>query len=116
MNYKIYYKKQLLNESINKREESLTFTLFFKINHLSFAVQYQPHYFRSTGLAHFSFYALSKGFEGFTETGYRSLFVNNSKSISSYEEIKAYLFKKLNEQIDLEKASTEPIQLNLFEF
>ena len=115
MDYKIYEKKQLLNESVNKREEGLIFTIFFNINRFSFAVQYEPHYFRSTGLAHFSFYALTKGFEPFTETGYRSMFVNNAKSISSYQEIKTYLFKKINEKIDLEKVSTQPIQLNLFE-
>ena len=115
MGYRIYNKKQLLNESINKRGEGLVFTLFFKINHLSFGVVYEPHYFKSTGLVHFSFHALSKGFEGFTGTGYRSIFVNDNKIVSSYQEIKNYLFKTINEKMDLEKVSSAPIQLNLFE-
>ena len=115
MDYKIYDKKQLLNESINKRSDGLVFTLFFKINHLSFGVVYEPHYFKRTGLVHFSFHALSKGFEGFTETGYRSVFVNGTQSVSSYQEIKNYFFKIINEKIDLEKVSLAPIQLNLFE-
>jgi len=115
MSYKIYNKKQLLDESINKRGEGLVFTLFFKINHLSFAVVYEPHYFKSTGLVHLSFHALSKGFEGFTGTGYHSIFVNDNKKVSSYQEIKNYLFERLNQKIDLEALSTKPIQLNLFE-
>jgi hypothetical protein len=115
MDYKIYDKKQLLNESINKRGEGLVFTLFFKINHLSFGVVYEPHYFKSTGLVHFSFHALSKGFEGFTETGYHSIFVNDSRKMSSYQEIKDYLFERINQKIDLEILSSKPIQLNLFE-
>jgi len=113
--YKIYDKKKLLNESINQRGDRVIFTLFFEINHLSFAVHYQPYYFRSTGLAHFSFHALSKGFEAFTSTGYHSIFVNSSQGISSYEEIKTYLFERINQKMDLEKVSAEPIQLNLFE-
>jgi len=115
MAYKIYDKKQLLNEAINKRGEGLVFTLFFKINHLSFGVVYEPQYFKSTGLAHFSFHALSKGFEGFTGTGYHSIFVNDNKKVSSYQEIKDYLFERINQKIDLEKVSAKPIQLNLFE-
>lgn len=113
--YKIYDKKKLLNESINQRGDGIIFTLFFKINHLSFAVHYQPYYFRSTGLAHFSFHALSKGFEEFTSTGYHSIFANSSKGISSYQEVKEFLFEKINEKIDLEKVSAKPIQLDLFE-
>ena len=115
MDYRIYEKKQLLNESIKKRDEGLVFTLFFQINHLSFGVVYEPHYFQKIGLVHFSFHALSKGFEAFTETGYRSMFVNDNKKVSSYQEIKNYLFETINEKMDLEKVSSAPIQLNLFE-
>ena len=50
MDYRIYEKKQLLNESIKKRDEGLVFTLFFHINHLSFGVVYEPHYFQKIGL------------------------------------------------------------------
>lgn len=113
--YKIYNKRTLLNESINKRGKGLIFTLFFKINHLSFAVVYEPDYFKSTGLVHLSFHALSRGFEEFTGTGYHSIFVNGNKKISSYQEIKDYLFERINEKIDLEKVSAKPMQLNLFE-
>ncbi|HHS93213.1 MAG TPA: hypothetical protein ENK82_07690 [Campylobacterales bacterium] len=113
--YKIYNKKQLLNSSINTRDKGVVFTLFFELNHLSFAVLYQPYYFKSTGLAHLGFHALSQGFEAFTSTGYHSIFVRDSKGVSSYQEIKDFLFKKLNEKIDLEQLSTQPIQLNLFE-
>jgi len=116
MSYKIYDKRALLNASINRRGEGLIFTLFFEINHFSFAVQYEPNYFKgSRGLSHFSFYALSKGFEAFTGTGYRSIFVDDSRKVSSYQEVKAFLFGKLNEIIELEKVSAQPIQLNLFE-
>jgi len=115
MKYKIYERSELLNQSIIKREKALIFTLFFQINHLSCAIVYQPNYFKSVGLAHLSFYALSKGFEGFTSTGYHSLFVQDSQKVASYDEIKEYLLKKLNEKIDVEEISSKPIQLNLFE-
>jgi len=46
-NYKIYDKKKLLNEVINRREEDKgsIFTLFFELNHLSFALHFDtpPH-------------------------------------------------------------------------
>ena len=117
-NYKIYDKKKLLNEAINRREEDRgsIITLFFELNHLSFALHYKPNYFGSDrGLAHFDFHALSKGFEEFTSTGYHSIFVNSSERLSSYADIKSFIFKKLNEKIDLEKLSATPMQLNLFE-
>lgn len=116
--YKVYQKKELLNEAINRREESqkrvIIFTLFFEINHLSFAVQYQPNYFTSTGLAHFSFHALSRGFEAFTSSGYHSIFAKG-KGVASYEEIRTFIFEKLNEKMDIEQCSIQPLQLNLFE-
>jgi len=117
-NYKIYDKKKLLNEAINRREEDKgsIFTLFFELNHLSFALHYKPNYFGGDrGLVHFDFHALSKGFEDFTSTGYHSIFVNSSERLSSYADIKSFIFKKLNEKFDLEKVSTASIQLNLFD-
>ena len=113
MENKLYTKKEILNDAINAKGKDKIFTLFFKINHLTFGVQYQPWYFNSSrGLSHFSFYAISRGFEKFTETGFRSLFVQNTKKVASYEEIKDYFIEVLKRDIVLE--SSKPMQLQLF--
>jgi hypothetical protein len=115
MNYKIYTKKDLLNESINTREEGKesVFTLFFMVQGLSFGVVYRPHYFSSVTSSHFSFYALSKGFEEFTETGYRSMFVQRV-GFASYEEIEEYLLKQLKASIPFLSQERKMLQLGLF--
>jgi len=113
MNNKIYTRKEVLNQGINAKGKSKVFTLFFQINHLKFGVQYYPHYFQSVDIAHFSFYALSLGFEEYTSSGYRSCFVQNAKKVASYEEVKAYFVEVFKGVVDLGD-SKEPIQLSLF--
>ena len=111
----IYTKKEILNSGINQKSKSQIFTLFFKIHSFQFAVQYEPKCFNSSiGLAHFSFYAMSRGFEKFTETGYRSIFVQNSKKIASYREIKEYFIEILKDKVALEDKNLKPVQLALF--
>jgi len=111
MKYKIYTKKEILNRAIDLKEQGAVFALFFKVNHLSFGVHYEPSCFKSSiNLSHFSFYALSLGFENFTETGYRSHFVQNSKNVASYREIKSYFMKQFDGKINFLK----PVQLQLF--
>ena len=115
MENRIYTKKEILNSGINLKSKSQIFTLFFKINSFQFAVHYQPQYFNSSmGLAHFSFYAMSRGFEQFTETGYRSVFLQNSKKIASYREIKEYFIELLKSKVALEEKNLKPVQLALF--
>ncbi|HHB93575.1 MAG TPA: hypothetical protein ENK88_00295 [Campylobacterales bacterium] len=111
----IYTKKEILNSGINQKSKSQIFTLFFKINSFRFGVQYQPRYFNiSMSLSHFSFYAMSRGFEEFTEIGFRSLFVQNSKKIASYREIEEYFIEVLKDKVALEDKNLKPIQLALF--
>jgi hypothetical protein len=117
MESKIYTKREILNSGINaKNGKSTVITLFFKINCFEFGVVYQPRYFNNShGLAHFSFYALSRGFEKFTETGYRSCFASNSNGVASYEEIKDYFVKQqFKDKVALEDKSLKPVQLALF--
>jgi len=115
MKYRIFTKKDLLNESIRARGEGekLVFTLFFTVQGLSYGVLYRPYYFGSIAPSHFSFHALSKGFEEFTESGYHSLFVNNF-NIASYADIEAYLLKELKASIPFLKNENESLQLSLF--
>jgi hypothetical protein len=115
MKNRIYTKKEILNSGINQKSKSQIFTLFFKINSFRFGIQYQPRYFKSSiGLAHFSFYAMSRGFEKFTETGYRSVFVQNSKKVASYREIKEYFIEVLKAKVALEDKNLKSVQLALF--
>jgi hypothetical protein len=116
INYTVYTKSEILNRGINSKENKFKiFTLFFKINCFMFAVIYEPRYFKSlNGLAHFDFYALSRGFEKFTETGYRSCFVQNSKKVASYEEIRDYFVEQFKDKVALEDKSLKPVQLALF--
>jgi len=115
MENRIYTKKEILNSGINLKSKSQIFTLFFQINSFQFAVHYQPKYFNSSmGLAHFSFYAMTRGFEKFTETGYRSLFVQNPKKIASYREIKKYFIEILKDKVSLEDKKLKSVQLALF--
>lgn len=112
MDYQIYTKRKILNSGINSKVKTKTFTLFFEFRHLKFGVLYEPWY-SSVGLAHFSFYAMSRGLEGFTETGYRSLWQQNPEKLASYTEVKSYFMEALKEIINLEEPA-EPIQLGLF--
>jgi len=112
MDYHIYTKKEILNYGINGKVSSKVFTLFFEFRHLKFGVIYEPWY-SSVGLAHFSFYAMSRGLEGFTETGYRSLWIQNPEKLASYVEVKSYFVEALKEIINMEEPA-EPIQLGLF--
>jgi hypothetical protein len=115
MEYTIYTKKRLLNESINSRGEGResVFTLFFSVQGLSFGVIYKPYYFGSSSPSHFSFYALSKGFEEFTTSGYRSIFVQGL-GIASRVEIEEYLLKELRASIPFLKSEKNSLQLSLF--
>jgi hypothetical protein len=113
MKYTIYTKKRLLNESINSRGEGKVFTLFFTVQGLSFGVIYRPYYFGSLSPSHFSFHALSKGFEEFTESGYRSMFVQRL-GVASCVEIEEYLLKELKASIPFLKSEKNSLQLSLF--
>ena len=115
MKYRIYTKQELLNESIKAREEGekSIFALFFTVQGLSYGVLYRPYYFGSIAPSHFSFHALSKGFEEFTESGYHSLFVQRL-GVASYGEVEAYLLKELKAFIPFLKSEKESLQLSLF--
>ena len=114
MDYKIYEKSKLLHDGINDEGKEMMFTLFFTMGHFRFCVVYKPDYFGTTlhGLAHFDFYALTLGFEGFTSTGYRSCFVQNSQKVASYEEIKEYFIKQFEGKVAF--LEDKPVQLGLF--
>ncbi|HHS93287.1 MAG TPA: hypothetical protein ENK82_08060 [Campylobacterales bacterium] len=114
MDYQIYTKREILNSGINSKMTSKAFTLFFEFRHLKFGVKYEPWYSKHViGLAHFDFYAMTRGFESFTKTGYRSLWIQNPEKLASYAEVKSYFLEALKEIINLEEPA-EPIQLGLF--
>jgi len=114
MDYKIYEKSKLLHDGINDEGKETMFTLFFTMGHFSFCVVYKPDYFGTSlrGLAHFDFYALTLGFEGFTSTGYRSCFEPESYKVASYEEIKAYFMDLFKGKVAF--LEDKPVQLGLF--
>lgn len=114
MDYRIHKKREILNNAINLRGNGAVFTLFFTMGHFRFGVVYKPDYFGTTlrGLAHFDFYALTLGFEGFTSTGYRSCFVQNSKKVASRDEIEDYFMKLFKGKVAF--LEDKPVQLGLF--
>jgi len=112
MCYRVYKRRDVLNSGINLRGEERVFALFFTMGHFSFGVVYKPNYFTSSDTSHFDFYALSMGFEGFTETGYRSCFLHNSKKVASYDEIKDYFMELLKGKVAF--LDDKPVQLGLF--
>ncbi len=115
MQYRVYTKREILNQGINLKGKERVFTLFFAIGYFNFGVHYYPRYFGgSLSISHFSFYALSRGFEKFTETGFRSCFVQNSKKVASYSEIKEYFIELLKEKVEFLSENSQPIQLQLF--
>jgi hypothetical protein len=108
--YKVYTKEDVEENVEYKRGKGYELiTYYFKFGILEFAILYIPDYFVAG--AHISFYAMSYGFESYTETGYKSVFTNN-KNLSK-EEIEEYM------AIDLEDAGISlknptPIQATLF--
>ena len=121
--YKIYSKKSILQKAIKYRTEKTgrrenipaAIALFFSFGYLSFSVLYKPSYF--TGYDHLEFLALSQGFDSFTETGYKSVFVPSLENeIYSFQEIKDSVVGMLKKEsgIDLLAEVQVPIQLALF--
>ena len=69
--YRIYTKEEL--ESIAAESDN-AFLFVFKFGRLSFALVYTREYFKERDRA--VFYAMSNGFDRYTPTGYKSMFVN----------------------------------------
>ena len=94
---RIYTKEEM--EQVVKAEEGAE-ALFFEYGGLKFCVIYIEEYFRGT--SSLEFYSMSKGLEGYTETGYHSNFVNKGESVSQ-EDVEDYFKFKLKEcGIDLD--------------
>jgi hypothetical protein len=111
--YKIYTKKELFGTLLEKRQnrKDKLFIIFFEYGRLSFGLIYEPR-FSCHGYAHFDFYAMSKGLEQITETGYLSEFAHHC-SIGSYQEIKNYWIDHCKRQ-GLDLIDPEPYQGSLF--
>lgn len=122
-NYKIYTKKGVLDKALRykakerKRRGNIpaAISLFFSFGYLSFSILYKPNYF--TGYDHLEFLAGSQGFQAYTETGYKSLFIPSLENETySLQEIKDSVVGMLKKEsgIDLEAEVQAPIQLSLF--
>jgi len=123
MPYRIYSKKNILQKAIEYRMSHRSkrgsipsaVALFFSFGYRSFAVIYKPSYF--TGHDHLEFYARSEGFFGYTDTGYKSIFVPAySDGIYSFKEIKENMIELLKKEagLDLADENQAPVQLSLF--
>ena len=118
-------KKALQDKVIKIREEGKkAFLLFFKFGELEFGVTYEPECFSVQ--QYMGFHALTKGFEKFTDTGFKSSFVGQG-SIASLSEIRQYWINRTSEYgldllnppnilrtSDTDTADVVPVQLTLF--
>jgi len=75
---RIYIKEELLQEATEKEE---TEAHFFEYGSLMFCVLFTREYFKSGQLHHLAFHAMSRGFEAYTETGYKSNFVHSGENV-----------------------------------
>ncbi|MCF6244364.1 MAG: hypothetical protein L3J43_04955 [Sulfurovum sp.] len=95
----IYTKERMLQEE-EEREE--TQALFFEYENLKFCILFTKDCFLSNGLCHLAFHAMSRGFENYTETGYKSNFVHGARDVG-VEDVEDFFKLQLNKVgIDLE--------------
>jgi len=108
-----FSKRFLFSKVFEKREHSRIysnriFLLFFEFGYYKFALTYEPEYFSG----HIQFFAMSKGFEKFTDSGYLSIFGDLEKMASRSKLQKYILMRLIEVGIDLE--NPRPAQLSLF--
>ena len=96
----IIYTKEDLKHHTNKED---TEAYFFEYGSLKFGILYRREYFKKVQLDHLGFYAMSRGFEDYTETGYKSNFVDSGEDLDLKKDIEAFFKLKLGESgIDLD--------------
>jgi hypothetical protein len=92
-----FYKIYSFTELSQKNEKSTVLALDYE--GLKYCLIFQRNAFKldsETGVSHLQFFALSRGWERFTETGYKSLYFNNPKdSIINDNDIKKGFFVAL---------------------
>ena len=80
----VFTKEAMLNKSKEETEKE-TEALFYEYGDLKFCILYIKEYF--TGMSSFAFYAMSRGLEAYTATGYKSNFAGvdtTEKDIKDY--------------------------------
>lgn len=120
---RIYTEEKLESEVLDERNKKAGAEYhIFEIGEYRFGVVYIPG--RSFHYQHLGFYAMSQGFEQYTETGYKSNFVQTGEK-ATREEILEYFLDRLREvKLDLSKPmlrmggivkmDTHAVQLSLF--
>jgi len=113
--YTKYTKKQVLSTAIDIREDNMdkkdkktpsAFSLFFSFGYYRFSIIYKPRYLSRN--VHLEFRALSEGFEKFTSSGYKSIFLEALPGERySRREIKDIMIKALIREGDLDLASPD---------
>ena len=73
--------------------------IFFEYDTLAFCIILNKDY--STGMIHLGFHAMSRGFEAYTETGYKSIWGSTGEDISNNAIEKFIKSKLLEYNIDL---------------
>ena len=91
---KIYSREAMLEE-----EGENSTAIFFEYDALAFCIMLNKDYF--TGMIHQGFHAMSRGFEGYTETGYKSIWGSSGEDISNKAIEKFMKSKLLEYNIDL---------------
>ena len=105
--YCVYTKEEVLGYAERKRDEVEVH--FFEKRSRRFAIIYTPDF---CGMGHMEFYAMGRGFETFTSTGYRSIFTNSVPDAKK-DDIESFVMSVLErEGVDFEKETK--VQLSLF--
>jgi len=95
----IFTREQMLQKAENNEKAE---ALFFEYGSLKFCIIYTKEYFKNAGLSHLGFYAMSRGFEAYTETGYKSNFAHGGESVG-HADVEEFIKLKLHEYgIDLD--------------
>ena len=105
----VHSKQYLFSEVFEKRiNGNRIYLLFFEFGYFKFALTFEPDYF----WGHFQFFAMSKGFENFTSSGYRSIF-GDFENLRSRSDILEFILLQL-ESSGIDLKNPEPVQLSLF--
>lgn len=106
--------KKEITEKLKEHDNPLEKVFFFEYGKLKFSIILIKDFIK--GMTHIAFYAMSRGLEAFTRTGYQSLFVSNYDNAKK-SDIEKYIKDLLCESgIDLDNQREEITEQLTFSF
>jgi len=122
--YRIYTRDEIEQKVALSREKQYPF--YFTHNGIEFCVVWSPYFQQYANVQHLEFYAMSRGAEAYTDTGYRSNFVTYfgeggalkpaEDAEKNIERTRDDIFDLYRQLLDDAGAKKAPVQSTIFDF